>query len=94
MTCGRPTMRAKGARRHHWRMAAIGISLAAAMLTLAAIPARGQALQNVRVASPTKGIPFFPMYVARGAGFFRGEGLFVEEIVMGLDVAIAGVLAG
>lgn len=61
---------------------------------LAAIPANSQSLQNVRVASPTKGIPFFPMYVARDAGFFRSENLFVEEIVMGLDVAIAGILAG
>jgi NitT/TauT family transport system substrate-binding protein len=60
----------------------------------AAAPASAQApLQKVRVASPTKGIPFFYMYVARDMGLFRSEGLSVEEIVMGLDVAIAGVLA-
>ena len=92
MTC--VLMGFKGARHYPWRKAVIGFSLTGAMLTLGVIPAGGQSLQNVRVASPTKGIPFFPMYVARGAGFFRGQGLFVEEIVMSLDVAIAGVLAG
>jgi ABC-type nitrate/sulfonate/bicarbonate transport system substrate-binding protein len=76
-------------------MAGIGLGLTLAMLTLSPIAAADQpSLQKVRVASPTKGIPFFPMYVARDAGFFRAEGLLVEEIVMGLDVGIAGVLAG
>jgi len=79
--------------RCHSRIAVIGLT--AAMLMLSPIAATGQpSLQKVRVASPTKGIPFFPMYVARDFGFFRGEDLLVEEIVMGLDVAIAGVLAG
>lgn len=73
----------------------IGLGLTVAMLTFPPVVATGQpSLQRVRVASPTKGIPFFPMYVARDFGFFRGEDLFVEEIVMGLDVAIAGVVAG
>lgn len=86
-------MKNKNVRRHLlWPAAAIALGAA---FTLAAIPTSGQSsLQNVRVASPTKGIPFFPMYVARDAGFFRSEGLLVEEIVMGLDVAIAGVLVG
>ena len=88
-------MRVKKFRRCRSRMAVIGLSLTAAMLMLSPIAATGQpSLQKVRVASPTKGIPFFPMYVARDFGFFRGEDLLVEEIVMGLDVAIAGVLAG
>lgn len=88
-------MRVKKIRRCRSRIAAVGLSLTAAMLMLSPIAAKGQpSLQKVRVASPTKGIPFFPMYVARDFGFFRGEDLFVEEIVMGLDVAIAGVLAG
>lgn len=73
----------------------IGLGLTVAMLTFSPVVATGQpSLQRVRVASPTKGIPFFPMYAARDFGFFRGEDLFVEEIVMGLDVAIAGVVAG
>ena len=88
-------MRVKELRRCRSRVAVIGLSLTAAMLMLSPIAATGQpSLQKVRVASPTKGIPFFPMYVARDFGFFRGEDLLVEEIVMGLDVAIAGVLAG
>ena len=88
-------MRVKELRRCRSRVAVIGLSLTAAMLMLSPIAATGQpSLQKVRVASPTKGIPFFPMYVARDFGFFRGEDLLVQEIVMGLDVAIAGVLAG
>ncbi len=88
-------MRVKELARRRSRMAVIGLNLTAAMLTLSPIAATGQpSLQKARVASPTKGIPFFPMYVARDFGFFRGEDLLVEEIVMGLDVAIAGVLAG
>jgi len=88
-------VRVKKFSRCHSRIAVIGLSLTAAMLMLSPIAATGQpSLQKVRVASPTKGIPFFPMYVARDFGFFRGEDLLVEEIVMGLDVAIAGVLAG
>jgi NitT/TauT family transport system substrate-binding protein len=75
-------------------MTVIGVMLTVAALTVSPITATGQSLQKVRVASPTKGIPFFPMYAAREFGFFRGEDLYVEEIVMGLDVAIAGVLAG
>jgi ABC-type nitrate/sulfonate/bicarbonate transport system substrate-binding protein len=76
-------------------MTLVGLGFTVAMLTLSPIAATGQlSVQKVRVASPTKGIPFFPMYVARDFGLFRGEGLLVEEIVMGLDVGIAGVLAG
>jgi ABC-type nitrate/sulfonate/bicarbonate transport system substrate-binding protein len=82
-------MKNKNIQRRLWP-AAIALG---AVLMLAAVPASGQALQNVRAASPTKGIPFFYMYVARDMGLFRAEGLTVEEIVMGLDVAIAGVLA-
>jgi ABC-type nitrate/sulfonate/bicarbonate transport system substrate-binding protein len=83
-------MKNKNNQRRLWPAA---IALGAA-LALAAGSASGQALQNVRVASPTKGIPFFYMYVARDMGIFRSEGLAVEEIVMGLDVAIAGLIAG
>ena len=79
-------------RRRLWPTAAVALG---ALVLIAAVPASGQApLQNVRAASPTKGIPFFPMYVARDMGMFRSEGLLMEEIVMGLDVAIAGILAG
>lgn len=84
-------MKNKNVGRHLWPVVAIALG---AVLMFAAVPASGQALQNVRVASPTKGIPFFHMYVARDMGIFRGEGLAVEEIVMGLDVAIAGLIAG
>ncbi|OGQ82100.1 MAG: hypothetical protein A3F90_12885 [Deltaproteobacteria bacterium RIFCSPLOWO2_12_FULL_60_19] len=85
-------MKNKNIRRRLWPVGAIALGAA---LMFAAVPASGQAsLQNVRAASPTKGIPFFPMYVARDMGIFRGDGLAVEEIVMGLDVAIAGILAG
>jgi ABC-type nitrate/sulfonate/bicarbonate transport system substrate-binding protein len=84
-------MRNKNVRRRCWPTAAIALG---AVLMFAAVPASGQTLQNVRAASPTKGIPFFPMYVARDMGMFRSEGLLMEEIVMGLDVAIAGILAG
>lgn len=88
-------MRGKKARDDRWRMVAIGIGLVGTILTLGAIPASGQlSLQNVRAASPTRGIPFFPMYVARDMGIFRSEGLLVEEIVMGIDVAISGLVAG
>jgi ABC-type nitrate/sulfonate/bicarbonate transport system substrate-binding protein len=71
-------MRNKNVRRRCWPTAAIALG---AVLMFAAVPASGQALQNVRAASPTKGIPFFPMYVARDMGMFRSEGLAVEEIV-------------
>lgn len=70
----------------------IRLGLVLGLLPLGAIPAGGQV--TVRAASPNRGIPFFPMYVARDMGFFRNEGLLVEEVVMGLDVAISGVLAG
>jgi ABC-type nitrate/sulfonate/bicarbonate transport system substrate-binding protein len=87
-------VRVKTLRCCRSRMMVIGLGLTV-MLTFSPVVAIGQpSLQRVRVASPTKGIPFFPMYVARDFGFFRGEDLFVEEIVMGLDVAIAGVVAG
>jgi hypothetical protein len=74
----RRVMKNKNVGRHLWPAAAIAFG---ALLMFAAGPASGEALQNVRVASPTKGIPFFHMYVARDMGIFRGEGLAVEEVV-------------
>jgi len=66
--------------------------LAAALGLLAAAPA--MALEKITITSVGDGFQFFPVYIARGAGFFAQEGLEADWVNVGSGTRQAASVMG
>lgn len=80
--------------RHRWIAAVAGLALSLGTIGVLSPPAAAQGRQKLTITVGGEGMHLFPLYVARGAGFFAEEGLEVDWVHVGSGTRQAASVMG